>query len=116
MNVRRAPCVVVISPRISARPNSNKSEVAILIGECVAAAFEIRIERRIMLIHIVPVAARGISLPDLDQRACNRPSIFIHHPPTNDDALTKRLAVVLASEIAGLPIDRKKIETRPPPS
>ena len=94
MNVRRTPCVIVISPRISARPNRNKSEIPVLVRERVAAAFEIRIQWSIVLVHIVPVASRRISLPDLNQRVRNWPAIFIQHPPADDDALTKRFAVV----------------------
>src|ERR1700730_11797691 len=113
MNVGRSPRVVVISPRISARPDRNKSEVAVLIGERVTTAFEIGIQRRIVLIHVMPVAARGISLPDFDQRVRSRSSVFIQHATANDDALAKWFAMVLSSEVTGHHIDCGRIETRP---
>src|ERR1700722_18892109 len=105
MNVRRAPCIVVISPRIRARPNRNKSKIPVLIGERVAAAFEIGIQRSIMLVHIVTVASRRISLPDLNKRVHNWPAIFIQHPPADNDALTKRFAMARTSEVTGLRVD-----------
>src|ERR1700682_1296145 len=113
MNVGRSPRVVVISPRISARPDRNKSEVAVLIRERVTTAFEIGVQRRIVLIHVMPVAARGISLPDFDQRVRSRSSVFIQHPPADDDALAKWFAMVLSSEGTGLHVDWGRIETRP---
>ena len=81
----------MIAPGILSRPNRHEAIPALRIGHRVAAAAEVRIERRIVLVALVQVASRGISLPDFYKRVANRPAIFVEHPPAQDNALADRL-------------------------
>ena len=63
------------------------------------AAGEVRIERRVVLVVLVRVAAGGIRLPDFDQRVAHGAAVFVHHAPLDDDPLAERLAGVLAGQI-----------------
>lgn len=67
-----------------------------------------------MLILDMSVPARGVRLPNLDQRIWNRPSITVQNSSANDDALAQRFARVLRSQIVILfpnpfvPINRSR--------
>ncbi len=52
-----------------------------------------------MLVDLVPVATRGVRLPDLDQRARHRPPVVVEHAAADDDALAERLALVLLRQV-----------------
>ena len=52
-----------------------------------------------MLVDHVPVAARGVRLPDLDQLATQRAAVGAEHAAADDDPLAERLALVLAGEV-----------------
>ncbi len=96
VNVLRAPGVVVIFPGVRARTNGDKTVAAVVVGESAAFAGEIRVERGIMLIVLVEVAAGGIGLPDFNEGAANGPAIFIDNAAGHFNAFAKRLALVLA--------------------
>ena len=51
-----------------------------------------RIERRLVLIVGMRIAASRVGLPDLDEGIGNRAAIFIEDAPAHDDALANRLA------------------------
>ena len=73
--------------------------IASRIGARAAAAVEIRIERRVVLVARMMVAAGGIALPQLDERMRDGASAFVEHATGDDDALTDGLAGMLAREI-----------------
>ena len=52
-----------------------------------------------MLVDLVPVAAGGVRLPDLDERAADRPAVLVEHAAGDDDPLAERLAVVLPRQV-----------------
>src|SRR5450830_1092753 len=64
VNMRRTPGLVMITPGIRARFDGHKTVTAIVVGEHLAEASEIRVQRCIVLVALVPVAAGGITLPD----------------------------------------------------
>src|SRR5689334_10178338 len=61
---------------------------------------EVRIERRVMAIDVMRVAARGICLPDLHERARQRAPVLVQHPPLDHDPLTERSGGMLACQVA----------------
>ena len=99
MDVRRTPRVGVIAPRIRARLNGNELVPAILVGERTTGTGEIGIEGRVPTVDLVPIAAGGIRLPDLDQRVANRSSIFIEHTTRHHHPLAHWRRPVLRGQI-----------------
>src|SRR6516165_6862209 len=99
VNVLRTPRIVMVSPGIGARPDGDKTVAAFFIGECLAHARKIGIERRIMLIYLVQIAPGSVCLPDFNERIANRPVILIEQTPTDYDSLAERLALVLECKI-----------------
>lgn len=89
----------MIAPGISAGLDGDEAIAAIGIRERSARASKIRIERRGVLILHMQISPGGVSLPDFDQGVRNGASIFIEHTAGDEDALTQRIARVLASEI-----------------
>src|SRR5918994_3077151 len=99
MDVRRPPGVVVVAPRILAGPDGDEAVASLGIGNGAPRAREVRIERRVVLIGLVRIAAGRIRLPDLDQRVPHRLAVLIEYPAADYDALADRRALVLAREI-----------------
>jgi hypothetical protein len=52
-----------------------------------------------MLVTMMTVTPSGIGLPQLDQGVRDGTTVFIHHSAAHQDALTNRLAGMLASQI-----------------
>src|ERR1700676_573087 len=77
VNVRRAPGVRMILPRVRARLYRNKTITAFPIGQHTSAAREIRVQRGIVLIHAMAVAPSRIGLPNLNESSGNRVAFFI---------------------------------------
>src|SRR5215467_5970558 len=100
MDVRRPPRIVMITPRVCTRLDRSEGVPAITIGYQTSAAAEVGIERRIMLIGLVRVAACRIRLPDFDERSADRAAVFINHPAGYDDSFAERCAAMLACQIA----------------
>src|ERR1700687_4868035 len=99
MDVLRPPRVVMISPRIGARPYGNEAVVALSICKRLSHAREVWIQWRIVLIVLVEIASRGIGLPNLNQRIANRPAILIEYPPADYNSLAERLASTLSRQV-----------------
>ena len=68
VDVRRPPGVLVVPPRVGAGLDRDEAVAALVVGEAAAGAGEVRVERRRVLVDLVPVAAGGVRLPDLDER------------------------------------------------
>ena len=60
-------------------------------GHAASAAGEIRIERRIVAIDVVKVAAGRVRLPHLDQRVGDRAAVVLEDAPGHVNALADRL-------------------------
>src|SRR5580700_1076256 len=77
VNVRWAPGVRMILPRVRAGFYRNKTITAFRIGQHTSAAREIRVQRGIMLIHAMAVPPSRIGLPNLNESSGNRAPFFI---------------------------------------
>src|SRR6266404_9677596 len=94
MDMVRPPGIVVIAPGIGARLDRSEPIPAVIIGVDAALAAKIRIERRVVLVARVLIAAGSIGLPDLDNGLGYRPAILVGDPAVHDDALAEcRFAV-----------------------
>ena len=82
------PGVGVVAPRIGAGLDGDELIPAIRIGEDPAFALEVGVERRIMRVTRMVVAAGGVGLPDFDHGVGHGVAIFVGHSPTHDDAFT----------------------------
>src|SRR4029077_5741079 len=99
VNVRRAPGIRMILPRVGAGVNGDKPVAALAIREHAAAACEIRVERRGMLVHAMTVAPRRLGLPNFDQGSRNRASFLIQHESAHDDSFSLSFPAVLLREV-----------------
>src|SRR5258706_11427373 len=99
MNMCGTPRVVVVAPWVGTRLDRRKSVMSVFVGKRAATAGEIRVERSVVLIVDVPVAAGGIALPDFNQRMRDRPAVFVEHAPAHDDPFTERRPRMLAREV-----------------
>ena len=61
MDVRRPPGVVVVAPGILARADGDEAVAALGVGDGAPGAGEVRVERRVVLVGLVRVAARRSS-------------------------------------------------------
>ncbi len=97
--MRRSPGIGMVAPRVSARTYRHKSIKTIVIGERSTGTGEVRVQRRIMLIALMPVTTRSIGLPHLDQGIRYGAAILVHHTTAHQDALSQRLTIMLPREI-----------------
>jgi hypothetical protein len=65
------------------------------MGVCktTASAKEIRIQRRIVLVYLMHITARGISLPEFDQGIRQWTAPRIEHAPHDPNPLAQRFAI-----------------------
>ncbi len=89
MDVVRSPGVPMVRPRICARTYRQEPVSPLLISENAPCPLEIWIQRRIVLIRPMIVAAGSVGLPDLDHRVRHRPPILICDGAGDDDALAQ---------------------------
>ena len=94
VDVRRPPVVDAVAPGIGAGLDGAVGVVAVLVGQHPAAAAEVGVEGADVLVLLVPVAAAGVALPDLDQRVLHRPAELVLDVAVDDDALADRQAVL----------------------
>src|SRR5471030_3000587 len=99
MNVRRPPGIVVVLPRIGAGLDGDELVLAVVVGAGAATAGEVGIERRVVLVPGMMVAASRVALPDLEHRPRDRFAVFVEHAAMNYDALAQRLADALPGEV-----------------
>src|SRR5215470_4838548 len=93
------PGVRVIAPRIGARLDGNETVIAVIVRHRTSGAGEVRVKWGWVIVVVVPIAARCVALPQLDERVGNRAGIFVHNPAGDDDAFADRLPRVLAREV-----------------
>src|SRR5207248_9583281 len=90
MDMVRPPRIVVIAPGIGAGLDRGEPVPALIVGIDPALATKVRIDRRVMLVRRVLIAAGGVGLPDLDDGARDRPAVLIGNAAVYDDALAER--------------------------
>jgi hypothetical protein len=100
VDVRRAPCIVVITPRIGARFNGHKTVESVVVGQSSSRAGEVRIERGGVVVFRVRVSSRRIRLPNLDQAVRHGVAIPIHYSPAHNDALPQRFPRLLNRKVS----------------
>jgi hypothetical protein len=99
VDVRCTPGVLVVAPRVGAGLDRDEAVATLVVGHAATAAAEVGVERGRMAIHVVPVAARSVGLPQLDQRVSHGAPVTVEHPAVQDDPLAERLVGVLAREV-----------------
>ncbi len=92
MNVRRPPRIFVISPRVRAGFDGDKTVGSLSVRQQPSAAGEIRIEWRAVIVEVMLIAPRGICLPQLDQRAANWMAVIVDNFPAHDDPFAEWFA------------------------
>ena len=112
VNVRGAPGVVMVLPWIRPGLDGDEAIATFGVSDGVAAAGEVGIERRVVLIDGVRVTAGGIGLPDFNERVRERPAVFIDDPTRDDDAFADGFGVMLLGEIEGFYVDEVVAEDR----
>jgi len=90
VDVVRPPRIVMIAPGIGAGLDRREPVPAAVVGIDAAFAAKIRIRRRVVLVGGMLIAARCVGLPDLDDRAGDRPTVLVGDPAVPDDALPQR--------------------------
>src|SRR5215813_1966519 len=112
MNVRWAPRIMVIAPRVGSRLDGRKFVPPLAVGDHPSAAVEIRIKRGVVLIKLMAVSSGGIGLPYFHQRAADRTSILVEHGSRHDDTFTEGRAFVLRSQVAIVRMDGSMAKNR----
>src|SRR5206468_1223254 len=95
----RPPGVEVLTPRVGARLHGGEVVVPVAVGQRAADAGEVRVQRGVVLLALVGVAAGRVGLPDLDELTADRTAVAVEQPSGDGDALTDRLAGVLPREV-----------------
>ncbi len=72
---------------------------AVVTGQAAPAAREVRVERRVVVVDRVGVAAGGVRLPDLDQLATQRLAVRAQDAAADDDPLAEGLTIVLPRQV-----------------
>ncbi len=94
MDVRRAPGVAAVAPRICAGFDRPELVVAVRVREHPPATAEVRIDGSEIGVLLVAVPATGVGLPHLDECALDRIAELVLDEAVDDDALTDRQAVL----------------------
>lgn len=89
----------VLTPRVGARLDGGEAVEAAVVRQGAADTREVRVQRGVVLLALVGVAARRVGLPDLDQLAADRAPVAVEQPAGDRDPLTDRFALVLPGEV-----------------
>ena len=89
----------MIAPRIRTGLDGHEAIRAVLVGDDSSDASEMRIERRLVLVGGVSIAAGGVRLPNFDHAVRNRAAIFVEHAAGHDDSLAESLTAVEVRQI-----------------
>ncbi|MOA15878.1 hypothetical protein D3C78_1360610 [compost metagenome] len=98
MDMRRTPVVGAVAPGVRTRLDGAEAVVALAVGQGPADATKVGVQRRQVAVVLVPVAATGVGLPDLDQGVRDRFAVLVADAAGQDDALTDRQAAVVEVE------------------
>ncbi len=99
VDVRGPPGVGVVPPRVRAGLDRRERVAAVRVGQRAPDPDEAGVERSRPLVAEVAVAARGVGLPDLQQRVRHRPAAAVADLPEHDDPLPDRLHCGLSGEV-----------------
>src|SRR5881397_3452502 len=99
MDVRRSPRVAMILLWIGAGLDRDEAIEAFGISQAAAGSAEVGVQGGGVLVILVKVAAGGIGLPDLNDRAPHRAAITVEHATRDDNALADRVPRVPAGQV-----------------
>ena len=102
----------MVLPRVGAGLDAEERVAALGVGHRAADPVEVGIEPRRPVVAGLPVTARRVGLPDLDQRVGHRFAVGVEHAAAHDDPLPDGLAVVLAGQVAVAVLDPALAEQR----
>src|SRR5260370_10545875 len=111
MYVLRAPCIVVIAPRIRARLHRHEAISPAIVSHHFADSREVRIERRFVLVAVVSIAARSVGLPNFDQAMGNRAPVFVEHAAGYDDTFAERFSAGKVRQVGVAGADNIRCES-----
>ena len=86
---------------IRAWPDGHEAVAPLVVGAARGRAREVRVERRVVLVARVEIAAGRVGLPDLHERPASRTAVLVQHAAAHDDPLAQRLPRRAAREVAG---------------
>ena len=112
MDVRRPPRFGMVAPGVGPGLDADEAVAAVGVGHELAVAVEVRIERRVVLVAAVEVAAGRVRLPDLDQRIAHRLAVLVRHAAGDDDLLAERRAGAVARQVGIERLEQARRETR----
>ena len=90
----------MVRPGVLARLDRYEAVMPVVVGQAAPGPGEIGVQRRVVVIDGVAVAAGRVCLPDLDQLVPDRPSRRVGNPAAYDDALAYGLAFPAAGQVA----------------
>eukprot|EP01022_Parablepharisma_sp_SALTPOND_P016942 TRINITY_DN2599_c0_g3_i6.p1 TRINITY_DN2599_c0_g3~~TRINITY_DN2599_c0_g3_i6.p1 ORF type:complete len:1173 (+),score=341.22 TRINITY_DN2599_c0_g3_i6:1282-4800(+) len=99
VDMRRAPGLVVVAPGIRAGLDADETIAAFVIGEHLAEAGEVGVQRGVVLVLLVEVAAGGVALPDFQQRIAHRLAVLVQHAAGDHDLFAQRFALALRGQV-----------------
>ena len=99
VDVRGAPRIVVVAPRIGARLHGDEAIPPLPVRPRPAFAGKVGVEGRIVAVAGMPVAPRRVRLPDLDEGIGNRAPALVDDPPAHHDSLS--LGLTAGARVAG---------------
>ncbi len=102
----------MVAPGVSAGFDGDEAVAPLAVGQAAAGTVEVGVERSVMAIDVVAVAARSVRLPDLDEAVADGPSVLIEQSPADDDPLPGGSAAVLRREVVVVLPDRATPEHR----
>jgi hypothetical protein len=97
--MRGPPGVQVVAPWVGARLDRDEPVAALAVGQAPAGAVEVGVERGVVVVDAVVVAAGRVGLPDLQERVRDRPPVGIEDPAGEDDPLAERGGAVAAGQV-----------------
>src|SRR5438094_691173 len=109
MDVRRSPGVAMILPWIGAGLDRDEAIEAFGISQAAAGSAEVGVQGGGVLVILVKVAAGGIGLPDLNDRAPHRAAITVKHATRHDNAIADPVPRIGPSMLPTPPISEMKI-------
>ena len=100
----------MIAPWIRTRLDRHEAIRAVLVCDDSSDAREMRIERRIVLVLGMSIAAGGVRLPNFDRCARNRAAVFVKHAAGHDDSLAESLAAVEVRQVVFARVRRSRAQ------
>src|SRR6516162_10636225 len=89
MNMGRPPRIWMIPPRVGAWLDGFKLVATFLVGEQLPLANKVGVNGCGVLVDQVPIAARGIGLPDLHKSVAYRPALLVQHSSSKQNLLSQ---------------------------